>query len=219
MGRKAVVFSGGQDSTTCLMLAIAQGHEVTALCFDYGQRHEVEVEVARKICRALDVPLVVVAVPSIQAVAASSLLGDQVEEGERPATFVPGRNLLFLTLAYIWALKNDHQAVVTGVLTSDSEKYPDTSADFIRSLNGTLSIGIGGGVEVEAPLQGVTKAEGWALLEKVCGAEAVEFVRVESHTCYEGVRNHLHNYGYGCGACLACETRRIGWEKYHVQNQ
>src|SRR5690554_3365907 len=98
MGRKAVVFSGGQDSTTCLMLAIAQGHEVTALCFDYGQRHEVEVEVARKICRALNVPLVVVAVPSIQAVAASSLLGDQVEEGERPATFVPGRNLLFLTL-------------------------------------------------------------------------------------------------------------------------
>lgn len=216
-GTAVVVFSGGQDSTTCLGWALNRFARVQAITFSYGQKHEVEVGIAAAICESLEIPHHVVDLAFLPALSESALTSDgDVNEQHRlkpglPASFVPNRNALFFTLAHAWAQKLGAEAIVTGVCQTDYSGYPDCRAVFVEEIEKALNTGSESRIVILAPLMDIDKAETWALAKE----EGILNIVIEaSHTCYNGDREHRHDWGYGCGACPACRLRAKGWLEY-----
>lgn len=218
MKRAVVVFSGGQDSTTCLIQALNQYDEVHCVTFDYGQRHRQEIDVARELSlqlgarahKVLDVTL-------LNELAVSSLTRDNIpvpsytpDSNGLPSTFVPGRNILFLTLASVYAYQVEAEAVITGVCETDFSGYPDCRDEFVKALNHAVTLGMARNVRFETPLMWLNKAETWALADYW---QQLELVRQQTLTCYNGIK------GDGCGECAACHLRARGLEEYQQQPQ
>ncbi|WP_411565737.1 7-cyano-7-deazaguanine synthase QueC [Pseudomonas orientalis] len=218
MSKKAVmVFSGGQDSTTCLIQALKQYDEVHCITFDYGQRHVAEIEVARTLAKQLGATVhKVMDVSLLNELAISSLTRDNIpvptvnSSGESlPSTFVPGRNILFLTLAAIYAYQVKAESVITGVCETDFSGYPDCRDEFVKALNQALKLGMEYDVRLDTPLMWLNKAETWALADY---HGQLELVREQTLTCYNGV------IGTGCGNCDACNLRARGLNEYLQNN-
>ncbi|WP_278832611.1 7-cyano-7-deazaguanine synthase QueC [Porphyromonas cangingivalis] len=206
-----VVFSGGQDSTTCLFWAKKHFERVHALCFFYGQKHREEVEIARKIAESAGVPFEVKDVSFIGSLAHNSLTDDSIPmdkekpEGSVPNTFVPGRNLFFLSIAAVYARELGIHHLVTGVSQTDFSGYPDCRDAFVKSLNVTLNLAMDDTFVIHTPLMWIDKAETWGLADEL---GVLELVRQETLTCYNGIK------GDGCGECPACALRLEGLQKY-----
>ena len=209
--RALVVHSGGQDSTTCLFWAKANFKEVSALSFFYGQKHAHEVEMAEKIAREAGVSFERMDVSFISQLAHNALTDPSiVMDSEKPAggppnTFVPGRNLFFLSIAAVYARERGIRHLVTGVSQTDFSGYPDCRDSFIRSLNVTLNLGLEEQFVIHTPLMWIDKCQTWALADRL---GVLDLVRRETLTCYNGVP------GDGCGHCPACQLRREGLEQY-----
>jgi 7-cyano-7-deazaguanine synthase len=210
MTRKAViVFSGGQDSTTCLIHALPRYDEIHCITFDYGQRHRAEIEVAQQLAKQLGVKVHKVLDASLlNELAISSLTRDNIpvsstsKTGENlPSTFVPGRNILFLTLASIYAYQVQAHTVITGVCETDYSGYPDCRHEFIKALNNAIVLGMEYKLQLETPLMWLTKAETWALADY---HNKLYLVRDYTLTCYNGI------IGTGCRNCDACTLRAKG---------
>ena len=207
-----VVFSGGQDSTTCLFWAKRNFSEVYALSFIYGQKHANEVELARSIAEEAGVKWDVMDVSFISSLSTgcsltdSSITMDQERpEGGVPNTFVPGRNMFFLGIAAVYAREPGISHIVTGVSQTDFSGYPDCRDAFIKSLNVTLNLAMDEQFVIHTPLMWIDKCETWALADEL---GVLDLIRERTLTCYNGVQ------GDGCGHCPACKLRREGLEKY-----
>lgn len=206
-----VVFSGGQDSTTCLYWAKKHFKEVYALSFVYGQKHVKEVELAREIARKAEVHFDVMDVSFIGRLGSNSLtdtsihMDEEKPDGSFPNTFVPGRNLFFLSIAAVYARERGIAHMVTGVSQTDFSGYPDCRDSFIKSLNVTLNLAMDDQFVIHTPLMWIDKAQTWALADEL---GVLDIVRRDTLTCYNGVQ------GDGCGHCPACKLRREGLEKY-----
>ena len=206
-----IVFSGGQDSTTCLFWAKKHFRSVEALTFTYGQRHAVEVQMAEKIARKADVPWHHMDVSFIGKLGRNSLTDSSiVMDQEKPAdgppnTFVPGRNLFFLSIAAVFARERGINHLVTGVSQTDFSGYPDCRDAFIKSLNVTLNLGMEEQFVIHTPLMWIDKEQTWEMSDKL---GVLDLVRNDTLTCYNGIA------GDGCGHCPACTLRREGLERY-----
>lgn len=207
--KAVVVFSGGQDSTTCLLWAMKQFREVEAVTFDYGQRHRQEIDCAKQIAAELGVKLTVLDMSLLGQLTQNALTRDDMpivhEEGALPNTFVEGRNHLFLSFAAVMAKGVGARHLVTGVCETDFSGYPDCRDAFVKSLNVTLNLAMDYEFVIHTPLMWIDKAETWELADKL---GAFEFVRERTLTCYNGM------IGDGCGECPACKLRRAGMESY-----
>ncbi len=222
-----VLFSGGQDSTVCLAWALARYARVETAGFDYGQRHAIELD-ARKAVRAglterfpqwaerlgedhlLDIR-------GFGEVAQSALTAErEIEMTGRglPSTFVPGRNLVFLTYAAALADRRGLTALVGGMCETDYSGYPDCRRETLDAMERALNLGMERDFRIETPLMRLTKAETWALAKALGGEAFVELIVAETHTCYRGERGVLHEWGHGCGACPACGLREKGWREW-----
>lgn len=215
-----VVFSGGQDSTTCLGVALDECDEVEAIAFDYGQKHKVEILAARKIAAKYGVRLKVIDLrPVLENMTSSALIthGDTTKKHpilkDLPASFVPVRNALFLTVAYGIAMEHGCDVIYTGVCQTDYSGYPDCRDGFVKSLNEALDLGYQSGIEIRTPLMWLTKAQTFKLAEAV---NILGTVIEDSVTCYEGDIGLRHEWGYGCGECPACKLRAKGWDEYQA---
>ncbi len=207
-----IVFSGGQDSTTCLFWAKKHFKKVYALCFRYGQKHVVEVDMARNIAEKACVPFEVKDVSFISELSSGcSLTDSNIKMDEErigvapPNTFVPGRNLFFLSIAAVYAREHGIMNIVTGVSQTDFSGYPDCRDSFIRSLNVSLNLAMEEQFVIHTPLMWIDKAETWKLADEL---GVFDIVRNETLTCYNGIK------GDGCGECPACKLRRRGLETY-----
>ncbi len=210
--KAVVVFSGGQDSTTCLIQALAQYDEVHAITFNYGQRHSQEIAVAQSIACELGVSAhKVLDLSLLNELAISSLTRDsipvstQLQDNGLPNTFVPGRNILFLTLAAVYAYQVGAEVVITGVCETDFSGYPDCRDEFVKALNRALCLGLEQPLRLVTPLMWLNKAQTWALADHY---GRLDYVRSRTLTCYNGV------VGDGCGSCPACLLRQRGLQEY-----
>jgi 7-cyano-7-deazaguanine synthase len=207
--KAVVVFSGGQDSTTCLFWALRQFAEVEAVTFDYHQRHRLEIEVASDIARELGIQHTVLNMSLLNQLAPNALTRSDMaiehQEGELPSTFVDGRNLLFLSFAAVLAKQKGARHLVTGVCETDFSGYPDCRDVFIKSLNVTLNLAMDYQFVIHTPLMWLNKAETWQLADEL---GALEFVQTKTLTCYNGIMAD------GCGECPACVLRKRGLEQY-----
>ncbi len=236
--RALVLFSGGQDSTACLAYALQKFAHVETVGFDYGQRHRVEL-----VQRAVVIQEIRQTFPQWAAklgedhmldlavlgkVSETSLTRDmafKMEQSGLPNTFVPGRNLLFLTLAAALAYRRDLHVMVTGVCETDFSGYPDCRDDTMKAMQLALSLGMDKRFLIDTPLMWLDKAATWKMTQdlgqasgvKQGGQALVDLVVEHTHTCYLGDREHRNAWGYGCGTCPACELRARGWEKFTSQ--
>jgi 7-cyano-7-deazaguanine synthase len=225
-----VLFSGGQDSTTCLAWALDRYARVETVGFAYGQRQAVELDCRGPLRSALaqmcdwedrlGTDHVVDMGGSLSGVAQSALTSDtaiaMTEEG-LPNTFVPGRNLLFLTYAAAIAWRRGLRRIVAGMCETDYSGYPDCRDDTIKAMQLALNLGMQRRFVVETPLMWRDKAATWTLAQALGGDALVALVVEGTHSCYLGDRTHRHDWGYGCGTCPACELRRGGWERWRAQ--
>lgn len=227
-----VLFSGGQDSTVCLAWALDRYPRVETVGFDYGQRHGVELQ-ARQAVRAR----MAEAFPDwatrlgedhMLEMHGFGAIGDTAMTGERafeitakglPSTYVPGRNLVFLTYAAALADRRGLQVLVGGMCETDFSGYPDCRRDSIDAMEQALNLGMAQDFRIETPLMRLTKAETWALAKGLGGEPLVELALEESHTCYRGERDVRRPWGYGCGTCPACELRARGYEGWVAQDR
>jgi 7-cyano-7-deazaguanine synthase len=222
-----VLFSGGQDSATCLALALSRYERVETLAFDYGQRHAVELEVRTVFMQQLrrafplwdqrlaeDHLLDVGVLGQVSETALTRDIAIEMASDGLPNTFVPGRNLLFLTLAAALAYRRGLDVIVTGVCETDFSGYPDCRDDTMKAMQVALSLGMDRRLMIETPLMWLDKALTWNLAEQIGGQPLVELVIEYSHTCYQGERKLRHAWGYGCGDCPACYLRGKGYERY-----
>ncbi|WP_165211037.1 7-cyano-7-deazaguanine synthase QueC [Streptococcus tangpeifui] len=210
MKRKSalVVFSGGQDSTTCLFWALKHYDHVEAVTFAYGQRHSQEVEVAKGIAKDLKISHHILDMSLLGQITNNALTSDieiEASEGEVPNTFVDGRNHLFLSFAAVLAKQKDITDIVTGVCETDFSGYPDCRDAFVKSLNVTLNLAMDYDFVIQTPLMWLDKAETWALADQL---GAFDYVKDKTLTCYNGVM------GAGCGECPACKLRQHGLDTY-----
>jgi 7-cyano-7-deazaguanine synthase len=211
-----VVFSGGQDSTTCLFWAIERFAEVEVVTFDYGQRHRLEIECAKGIAEELGIQHHILDMSLLNQLASNALTREEIqieegENGELPSTFVPGRNLLFLSFAGVLASQIVAKHIVTGVCETDFSGYPDCRDIFIKSLNATLNLSMDQSFVIHTPLMWINKAQTWELADQL---GVFEFVRERTLTCYNGI------IADGCGECPACQLRKRGLEEYlHAKGQ
>ncbi|MEK3827374.1 MULTISPECIES: 7-cyano-7-deazaguanine synthase QueC [Paenibacillus] len=207
--KAVVVFSGGQDSTTCLFWAKQQFAEVEVVTFDYGQRHKLEIECAAAIAKDLGVQQTVLDMSLLNQLAPNALTRDDVEitheEGELPSTFVDGRNLLFLSFAAIMAKQKGARHLVTGVCETDFSGYPDCRDSFVKSMNVTLNLSMDYPFVIHTPLMWLDKAATWKMADEL---GAFDYVRERTLTCYNGI------IGDGCGECPACKLRKAGLDRY-----
>jgi 7-cyano-7-deazaguanine synthase len=222
-----VLFSGGQDSTTCLAWALQRYARVETLGFDYGQRHAIELTVRPNILQAIRtldsrwetrlgedhvLDLSVLGDVSETALTRDSEITMQADG--LPNTFVPGRNLLFLTLAAALAYRRGIRVLVGGMCETDYSGYPDCRDETLRTLQSALRLGMNTQLTIETPLMWLDKAATWQLADQLGGKPLIDLIRTETHTCYLGERDQLHAWGYGCGHCPACELRAKGYETY-----
>jgi len=222
-----VLFSGGQDSTTCLALALSKYERVETIAFDYRQRHSVELESRLRVLEQikLQFPLWaqklgedhVLDLAVLGQVSETSLTRDvafKMESSGLPNTFVPGRNLLFLTLAAALAYRRDLHVLVTGVCETDFSGYPDCRDDTMKAMQLALSLGMDKRLLIETPLMWIDKAQTWELSHSIGGDKLVDLIVEHTHTCYLGDRMHRQDWGYGCGECPACELRAKGFMRW-----
>lgn len=222
-----VLFSGGQDSTTCLAHALSRYERVETVAFDYRQRHSVELDARLAVLEAMrrqfpdwaaklgeDHLLDLAVLGQVSETSLTRDMAFKMEQGGLPNTFVPGRNLLFLTLAAALAYRRGLEVIVTGVCETDYSGYPDCRDDTMKAMQLALSLGMDRRLLIETPLMWIDKAETWALAEQLGGASLVDLIVEHSHTCYLGDREHRHAWGWGCGSCPACELRARGYERY-----
>ncbi|MCP4752227.1 MAG: 7-cyano-7-deazaguanine synthase QueC [Proteobacteria bacterium] len=216
MSKAIVIFSGGQDSTTCLGWARNRFDEVVAVSYLYGQKHRVEIRQAEKIAGILEIPIVVFDISFYAEMVNSALVGggdlDSRHEDNRnlPASFVPNRNALFVLLAHSYAQKIKAGTLIAGICQTDYSGYPDCSEAFARSMEKSLNLGSEQEIELVTPLMYLTKAETFDLAEK---EGVLDLVIEESHTCYQGSAQ-TNEWGRGCGSCPACRLREKGFWEY-----
>jgi 7-cyano-7-deazaguanine synthase len=220
-----VLFSGGQDSTTCLAWALDRYPHVETVGFAYGQRHAVELECRAPVRGALATRWpgrlgpdhMVDLSATLAALGSTALTSDtaiaMTAEG-LPNTFVPGRNLLFFTCAGALAYRRGLRRVVAGMCETDYSGYPDCRDDTIKAIQLALNLGMQRRFVLETPLMWRDKAATWALAAALGGDALVALIRTETHSCYLGDRTHRHDWGYGCGTCPACELRAGGWQRW-----
>jgi 7-cyano-7-deazaguanine synthase len=222
-----VLFSGGQDSATCLAWALERYARVETIGFDYGQRHAVELTVRPAVLakmRALkpewdarlgeDHLVDLSLISKISVTAMTSDMAITMQENGLPNTFVPGRNLLFMTVAATMAYRRGLNVLVGGMCETDFSGYPDCRDDTMKALQVALNLGMATRIKLETPLMWIDKCQTWALAAQCGGQAMVDLVRAETHTCYLGERGTLHDWGYGCGTCPACELRARGYRQY-----
>ncbi len=227
-----VLFSGGQDSATCLAWALERFESVETVGFDYGQRHRIELECRdefrsrivelNRSWRARLGPDHMLDLSVLGQVSETALIRDAeiaLRADGLPNTFVPGRNLLFFTLAAALASRRQLRHLVGGMCETDYSGYPDCRDDTLKSLQVTLNLGMGGRSTIHTPLMWLDKAQTWSLSKTLGGDGLVELILTSTHTCYIGVRDIWHEWGYGCGDCPACDLRKKGWEKFTLSSE
>jgi 7-cyano-7-deazaguanine synthase len=224
-----VLFSGGQDSTTCLAWALARFARVETVGFDYGQRHRVELEMRPRIRAEIarlktewDARLGedhLVRLDALAAISETALTRDvaiEIGESGLPTTFVPGRNLIFLSFAGAIAYRRGAGHLVAGMCETDYSGYPDCRDETVKAMSRALDLGMDRHFELHTPLMRIDKAETFALAQELGGDALIRLVVEETHSCYLGDRSRRHAWGYGCGECPACELRAEGWEKWRA---
>jgi 7-cyano-7-deazaguanine synthase len=224
-----VLFSGGQDSTTCLAWALDRFDRVETVGFDYRQRNRIELEARPNVRAALttafphwaqklgeDHVLDLAALATISDSAMTRDVAIAARADGLPNTFVPGRNLLFLTFAAALAYRRGLKRLVTGVCETDYSGYPDCRDDTIKAMQVALNLGMATRLVIDTPLMWVDKAATWRLARDLGGEALVDIIREETHTCYEGDRAHRHDWGYGCGVCPACALRASGYAAFRA---
>jgi 7-cyano-7-deazaguanine synthase len=231
-----VLFSGGQDSTVCLAWALERYDHVETVGYAYGQRHAVELEQRQRILDVFQAGVFqagvfqaggetrgklgddhLLALMALAQISDTALTRDSeitYSENGLPTTFVPGRNLLFLTYAAALAYRRGISTLVAGMCETDFSGYPDCRNATIQTLASAISLGFDRPIKIETPLMFIDKADTWALAHKIGGQALIDLIVEDSHTCYLGDREHRHAWGYGCGACPACELRAKGWEMW-----
>lgn len=228
--RALVLFSGGQDSTTCLAWALERFAHVETVGFDYGQRHLVEMTVRLETLREMratfpqwrqrmgdDHVIDLAVLGQISETALTRDVAITYEKSGLPNTFVPGRNLLFLTFAATIAYRRGLDVLVGGMCETDFSGYPDCRDVTMKAMQSALSLGLDRNLKIETPLMWIDKADTWALAHLLGGEALTRLIIEHTHTCYNGVRATLHVWGYGCGACPACLLRKAGFEKWAIQ--
>ncbi len=223
------MFSGGQDSTTCLAHALSKYERVETLGFDYGQRHSVELQARLTVLQQLRTQFPqwapklgedhVLSLDVLKQIGGSSLTEDvafAMQADGLPNTFVPGRNLLFLTLAGALAYRRGLQVIVTGVCETDFSGYPDCRDDTMKAMQLALNLGLERRLRIETPLMWIDKAATWQMAQDLGGDALVQLIVQDTHTCYEGTRDVLHAWGHGCGHCPACDLRAKGWQRWRA---
>lgn len=224
-----LLFSGGQDSTTCLAWALDRFERVETLGFDYGQRHRVELEVRPRILGAIQRdfphwagrlgPDHLLDLGVLGQVSETALTRDTeiaMRDDGLPNTFVPGRNLLFLTLAAALAYRRGARHIVTGVCETDYSGYPDCRDDTIKAMQVALNLGMAARFVLHTPLMWADKAETWRMAAALGGDRLVELIRDGTHSCYQGDHATRHDWGFGCGQCPACELRAAGYDRFRA---
>ncbi len=218
MKRALIIFSGGQDSTTCLGWAKKRFDVVETITFDYGQKHNVEIEQAKKIADLLGVKNTLLSINAFTELNDSALIdsGLDISSSHKhhknlPASFVPNRNAIFFTLAHAFAQKQGIENLITGINQTDYSGYPDCRENFVKALELALNLGSESDIKFHYPLMHLSKAETFELAEK---EGVLDVVVRESHTCYNGDHKSFHDWGYGCGECPACLLRAKGWEEF-----
>ncbi|GEC16736.1 7-cyano-7-deazaguanine synthase [Nitrobacter winogradskyi] len=222
-----VLFSGGQDSATCLAWALQRFARVETLGFDYGQRHGIELDCRDRLLAGMASirpdwakklgETHTLAIPTLAEISDTALTRNvaiEVSEGGLPNTFVPGRNLVFLTLAAALAYRRGVTDIVGGMCETDYSGYPDCRDETIRALRIALNLGMARQFELHTPLMRLDKGETWSLAHELGGTGLVDLIREHSHTCYLGERGARYAWGYGCGECPACGLRAKGWREY-----
>jgi len=222
-----VLFSGGQDSTTCLAWALDRFERVETVGFDYGQRHRIELECRGRITDELRAAYPLwsprlgedhtIDLSVLGQISQSALTGEteiRMLENGLPSTFVPGRNLVFLVMAAALAYRRGLDHIVGGMCETDYSGYPDCRDQTIRAMETALTLGMDRQFTLDTPLMWIDKAATWQLAESLGGAPLVDLIREETHSCYLGDRSFRHDWGYGCGACPACELRANGYRGY-----
>lgn len=229
-GGALVLFSGGQDSATCLAWALSQFDRVETVGFDYGQRHKIELEVRKEFRAALtkqfpewtlrlgeDHMLDAGIIGQLGGSAMTESIAIEMAENGLPNTFVPGRNLLFFTLAAALAYRRGLRVIVGGMCETDYSGYPDCRDDTLKAQQVALSLGLDRRITIETPLMWLDKAQTFALAQELGGQSLLGLIVENSHTCYLGDRSKRHDWGYGCGTCPACELRSSGWQKFKAE--
>ena len=222
-----VLFSGGQDSTACVAWALDRFERVETIGFDYGQRHRVELDCRPRVIEALrgafphwsarlgqDHRLDLALLGQISDTALTTERAIEIARDGLPNTFVPGRNLLFLSFAATLAYRRGLSVLVGGMCETDYSGYPDCRDNTLKALQVALSLGMATPMTIETPLMWLDKAQTWALAQQLGGAALVDLTVEHTHTCYLGDREHRHDWGYGCGHCPACELRAAGWRAW-----
>jgi 7-cyano-7-deazaguanine synthase len=222
-----VLFSGGQDSTTCVAWALERYQRVETIGFDYGQRHSVELQVRWPVLEGLrqissrwrsrlsdDHMIDLAVLGQISETALTREAEIEVQANGLPNTFVPGRNLLFLTLAAAVAYRRGLDVLVGGMCETDYSGYPDCRNDTMQAMQSALRLGMATELTIETPLMWLDKGQTWELAHSLGGESLVELIRTQTHTCYLGERGQLHEWGYGCGQCPACLLRARGYQDY-----
>jgi 7-cyano-7-deazaguanine synthase len=223
-----VLFSGGQDSTVCLVWALGRFDRVETIGFDYGQRHRIELVCRQNILTSLReaMPLLaknlyedlVIDLTSFGAISETSLTRERAIEWSMtglPNSFVPGRNLLFFTYAAALAYRRAIHNLVGGMCEADASGYPDCRDATLKALQTAINLGMDFTYEIHTPLMAKDKASTWRMAEDLGGQPLLNIIREETHSCYLGERHHRHEWGYGCGTCPACSLRAEGWRLYN----
>lgn len=222
-----VLFSGGQDSATCLAWALERFGRVETVGFDYGQRHRVELDVRPVVLDAMrhrfpawagrlgdDHMLDLSVLGQVSDTALTRDVEIAMQDNGLPNTFVPGRNLVFVTFAAALAYRRGLRHLVAGVCETDYSGYPDCRDDTMKAMQLALNLGMETRFVLHTPLMWIDKAETWRLANSLGGAALVELIRDQTHSCYRGDRSQRHDWGRGCGECPACDLRAEGWRRY-----
>jgi 7-cyano-7-deazaguanine synthase len=222
-----VLFSGGQDSTTCLAWALSRYAHVETIGFDYGQRHAIELAVRPTVLQKMrmmntewdkrlgeDHMVDLSLISKISDTALTQNVEIAMQENGLPNTFVPGRNLLFMTVAATMAYRRGLTVLVGGMCETDFSGYPDCRDDTMKALQVALNLGMATNLKVETPLMWIDKAATWTMARELGDQALLDLIRTETHTCYLGERGTLHDWGYGCGTCPACALRARGYENF-----
>jgi 7-cyano-7-deazaguanine synthase len=226
-----VLFSGGQDSTTCVAWALSRYPKVETIGFDYGQRHAIELTVRPSLLQKLrmlspdwdqrlgdDHMIDLSLIAKISDTALTQNVEIAMQENGLPNTFVPGRNLLFMTVAATVAYRRGLDVLVGGMCETDFSGYPDCRNDTMQALQAALNLGMATQFRIDTPLMWIDKAATWEMAHALGGDALIELIRKDTHTCYLGQRGTLHEWGYGCGKCPACELRARGYRQFAEGN-
>jgi 7-cyano-7-deazaguanine synthase len=227
-----VLFSGGQDSTTCLAWALTRYAKVETIGFDYGQRHAVELTVRPALLQKLrahssawnnrlgeDHLVDLSLIAKISNTALTQEVEIAMQENGLPNTFVPGRNLLFMTVAATVAYRRGLDVLVGGMCETDFSGYPDCRDDTMKALQVALNLGMATRLKLETPLMWINKAQTWEMAYELGGPSLIALIREDTHTCYLGERGALHDWGYGCATCPACDLRARGYRQFIIQTR